>query len=224
MAFLEGKLGHPEPSPTQNASVANATPSLWSPQGGHPTPQTTTSGLDNNPVGEIVGLLALTSSEAPAYVGASSGLSLAANLGEMVQTSVWNQFISRMHQSPNPGVCNAAQSTAAPDTSQPQAQPGRGCTRARDPANLEFPNDELGSKILETYFKRLHSRYPFLDRKRIWRLHEDRGRLAKIKREDLTQTDRYGIFKLNLIYAIGSTMLLQITSNKPYVYTQPEVS
>ncbi|KAJ5806007.1 uncharacterized protein N7503_003609 [Penicillium pulvis] len=214
VAFLEGKLGHPEPSPTQNASAANATPSL--------TPQTTTSGLDNNPVGEIVGLLALTSSEAPAYVGASSGLSLAANLGEMVQTSVWNQFISRMHQSPNPGIINAPQSAAVSDTSQSQPQPGRGCARTRDPANIEFPSDELGSRILETYFARLHSRYPFLDRKRTWQLHEDRGRLAKIKREDLTQTDRYGIFKLNLVYAIGSTMLLQITSNKPYVYTQPE--
>lgn len=171
-----------------------------------------------------MGLLALTSSEAPAYVGASSGLSLAANLGEMVQTSVWNQFISRMHQSPNPGVSNAPQSTVASDTNQSQPQPGRGCARTRDPANIEFPSDELGSRILETYFTRLHSRYPFLDRKRTWQLHEDRGRLAKIKREDLTQADRYGIFKLNLIYAIGSTMLLQITSNKPYVYTQPEVS
>ncbi|KAJ5628554.1 C6 transcription factor [Penicillium lividum] len=211
----------PELSNAPTAQDTNAAASLWSPSGGQRTPQTTTSsGLDNNPVGEIVGLLALSSSEAPAYVGASSGLSLAANLGEMVQTSVWNQFISRMHQSPSTGCGNASQGTAVPNSSQSQPQPGRGCAH-RDPAIVEFPNDEVGSRILETYFKRLQSRYPFLHRKRIWQLHEERGRLSKKKREDLTHADRHAIFKLSMIYAIGSTMI-QISGNKPYITTPPE--
>ncbi|KAJ6014958.1 C6 transcription factor [Penicillium herquei] len=227
VAFLEGKLGNADTATAnQNASSTNAAASLWSPQGGHATPQTTTSGLDNNPVGEIVGLLALSSSEAPAYVGASSGLSLAANLGEMVQTSVWNQFMSRMHQKQNSSSANASQPpiNSGVDQSQNQQQSGAtgGCAHARDRSmNIDPPNDEVGFKIVETYFTRLHARYPFLDRSRTWRLHEDRWRLAKTKRDDLTQDDRYTIFKLNMIYAIGTTML-KISEDKKFSNAQPE--
>lgn len=231
MAFLEGKLGQPDAAVANpSTSGSHAATSLWSPQAGQATPQTTTPGLDNNPVGEIVGLLALSSSEAPAYVGASSGLSLAANLGEMVQTSVWNQFISRMHQKPSasPGPASQIPVSSVSDQPQPgpqtQAQSSAGCARARDRSmNIDPPSDEVGAEIFETYFTRLHARYPFLDRKRCWRLHEDRWRLAKTKRDDLTQSDRYGIFKLNMIYAIGSTML-QISENKKYAHTPPEVT
>lgn len=198
MAYLEGKLNRSEPSPSQNAGTA-AGGARWAPQG-QTSPQTATSGIDNNPVGEIVGLLALSSSEAPAYVGSSSGFALAANLGEMVQTSVWNQFISGMQQKPTAIPNIASQATAG---------------------NVEPPTDEMGAKIIDTYFKRLHSRYPFLDRQQVWRLHRERWRLATMKREDLSSSDRFGIFKLNLVYAIGATML---QLSEKYAYTAPEVS
>lgn len=87
-------------------------------------------------------------------------------------------------------------------------------------ANFEPASDEMRSKILDTYFKRLHSRYPFLDRREIWRLYEERWRLAKAKREDLSTSDRFAIFKLNMVYAIGATML-QLTEK--YANTAPEV-
>ncbi|KAJ5990786.1 hypothetical protein N7522_010993 [Penicillium canescens] len=222
VAFLERRLNQSEPAiPDPNAASMTAAPSLLSPQGSHPTPQTATSGLDNNPVGEIVGLLALSSSEAPAYIGASSGFSLANNLGEMVQTSVWNQFISRMQQNqtnPNAGS-NSSQNTSA-RVHGPSEQPS--APRIRDqllPANAEPPTDEMGARILDTYFTRLHSRYPFLNQKQVWKIHEDRWRLAKTKREDLTRSDRFAIFKLNLIYAIGATML---QLSEKYAYTAPD--
>lgn len=197
MAYLEGKLSRSEPSLSQNAGATAGGTQVTS--HGQTTPQAATSGIDNNPVGEIVGLLALSSSEAPAYVGSSSGLALAADLGEMVQTSVWNQFISGMQKS-----------TAIPNIAS-QATAG----------NVEPPTDEMGAKIIDTYLKRLHSRYPFLDRQQVWRLHEDRWRLAKTKREDLSRSDRFDIFKLNLVYAIGATML---QLSEKYAYTAPEVS
>lgn len=199
VAFLEGKLNQSVPFASQNAGRTLGG-TQWTPEGGQTAPQTATSGIDNNPVGEIVGLLALSSSEAPAYVGSSSGLSLAANLGEMVQTSVWNRFISGMQQKPT-SISNTASQTTA--------------------GNVEPPTDEMGAKILDTYFKRLHSRYPFLDRRQLWRLHEERWRLAKTKREDLSRSDRFAIFKLNLVYAIGATML---QLSEKYAYTAPEVS
>lgn len=226
VAFLESKLVQPDSSTGHNAAP-NMSASVWSPQGGQTTPQTTTSGLDNNPVGEIVGLLALSSSEAPAYVGSSSGLSLAANLGEMVQTSVWNQFISRMQPQQPPTTTNNSQSTSN-ITAGTTPQSGGGCARARDRYKRsdellpEPPTDEMGTKMISTYLKRLHSRYPFLDRKQIWRLHEERCQLAKKKREDLTRSDRFAIFKLNLVYAIGATML-QLSEKYKYAYTAPEV-
>ncbi|EPS29190.1 hypothetical protein PDE_04139 [Penicillium oxalicum 114-2] len=178
------------------------------------------AGLENNPVGEIVGLLALSSSEAPAYVGSSSGLALAANLGEMVQTSVWNQFISNVQsQRQTPGEFSGnAQGNLSSRPGPPQSGAGLGAS-CTDRTNMDPPNDEMGSKLLETYFRRLHLRYPFLDRSQIWSSHEDRWRLAKIKREDLTQSDRAAIFKLNMAYAIGATML-QLTEK--YAYTAPE--
>ncbi|KAJ5102971.1 hypothetical protein N7532_003500 [Penicillium argentinense] len=224
VAFLEGRLGQSDLLTSQH--VASIPASTWSPQGYSTTPHGASSGLDNNPVGEIVGLLALSSSEAPAYVGSSSGLSLAANLGEMVQTSVWNQFISRMQPQQNHTGNPASQSTTGLASGAPQ-QLGGGCARIRDRTKRaeellpEPPNDEMGSRMIETYLKRLHSRYPFLDRKQIWRLHEERWELAKTKREDLTRSDRFSIFKLNLVYAIGATML-QLSEKYKYSYTAPE--
>ncbi|KAJ5988509.1 hypothetical protein N7481_003719 [Penicillium waksmanii] len=224
VAFLEGKLVQPDPSSSSHNAAPNVPASVWSPQGSHTTPQTTASGLDNNPVGEIVGLLALSSSEAPAYVGSSSGLSLAANLGEMVQTSVWNQFISRMQPQQSSAINSNPQNNRG---LSPAATPPAGGPRMRDRCKRadellpEPPTEEMGNRMLETYFIRLHSRYPFLDRKQIWTLHEERWRLAKTKRGDLTRSDRFAIFKLNLVYAIGATML-QFSEKYKYAYTAPE--
>jgi hypothetical protein len=83
------------------------------------------------------------------------------------------------------------------------------------------PNDEMGSPILNAYLNRLHTRYPFLDRAELWRLHEDPWRLARTKPEDLSQAGRFGIFKLYLVYAIAATM---IQLSEKYTYTAPEVS
>ena len=129
-------------------------------------------------------------------------------------------------QNPANSAINAnPQSNTGPT---PVATPPAGGPRVRDRCKRveellpEPPSDEMGNKMLETYFKRLHSRYPFLDRKQTWRLHEERWRLAKTKREDLTRSDRFAIFKLNLVYAIGATML-QLSEKFKYSYTAPEV-
>lgn len=174
-----------------------------------------------------MGLLALSSSEAPAYVGSSSGLALAANLGEMVQASVWNQFISKMEQKPTPNSANSFTAGPAPGQpgQQPQSQPGAGPPREvlEKFMPIEPPNDELSVKLIGTYFQRLHSRYPFLNRKTVWKLHEARWKLARTKREDLTRPERFAIFKLNLIYAIGTT-LLQLSDSKSYAFASAEVN
>lgn len=185
-----------------------------------PSPAT---GIDHNAVGELVGFLALNSYEAPAYVGSSSGLSLAANLGEMVQATVWNQVLTPSRGQQNPlslfggapggastanaarGVCGQSRSLRMEDLIAKSTEP---------------PNDEMGARILQAYLTRLHVRYTFLDRRELWKLHESRFRLAKAKREELTQAERFGIFKLYLVYAIGATTL---ELSEKYTYVPPEV-
>lgn len=185
-------------------------------EAGQPGPSPAT-GIDHNAVGELVGFLALNSYEAPAYVGSSSGLSLAANLGEMVQATVWNQVLTPSRGQQNPLSLFGAL------TNGPRGMGGQ--TRALRMEELiakstEPPNDEMGARILQAYLTRLHVRYTFLDRHELWKLHESRFRLAKAKREELSQAERFGIFKLYLVYAIGA-MTLELSEK--YTYVPPEV-
>ncbi|KAL4777541.1 fungal-specific transcription factor domain-containing protein [Aspergillus nidulans var. acristatus] len=187
------------------------------------------NGIDHNAVGELVGFLAINSTEAPAYIGSSSGLSLAANLGEMVQATVWNQVLSSSRNQPS--LSGEGRANADPRVSglPPQPTPSDKAPGLDRPRTLrmeellekstEPPNDEMGGRILHAYLTRLHVRYPFLDRKELWRLHEDRWRLAKAKREELTKSERFGIFKLYLTYAIGATTM---QLSEKYDYVPPE--
>ncbi|KKA20590.1 hypothetical protein T310_5366 [Rasamsonia emersonii CBS 393.64] len=219
IAYLEGKLAQFEsraaddPVTTANASsVVHPIAAVSQPQNASPG----LAGTGSNALGEIVGFLTLGSLETPAYVGSSSGLSLAVNLGEMVRTTVLNKAIptstdgtaasSRQKASNNGGdSSNGSQSIKLDELLANRADP---------------PNDEMGSRILNAYLNRLHTRYPFLDRAELWRLHEDRWRLARTKPEDLSQAERFGIFKLYLVYAIAATM---IQLSEKYTYIAPEV-
>lgn len=188
--------------------------------------------MNHNTVGELVGFLALNSAEAPAYVGSSSGLSLAANLSEMVQATVWNQVLapSHIHQVSTGGSSGSATGQAVISTGLPP-QPSGGSQNAPDhprPRRMEDllvkstepPNDEMGTRILRAYLTRLHVRYPFLDRAELWKLHGARWRLAKANQEALTKAERFGLFKLYLVYAIGATT---IQLSEKYTYVPPEV-
>ncbi|KAL2808814.1 fungal-specific transcription factor domain-containing protein [Aspergillus granulosus] len=191
------------------------------------------NGIEHNAVGELVGFLAINSSEAPAYIGSSSGLSLAANLGEMVQATVWNQVLSPSRNRPSSpsGGRGDGPTPSGPEVSGLPPQPSSsgkapGLDRPRTlrmeellAKSTEPPNDEMGGRILHAYLTRLHIRYPFLDRKDLWRLHENRWRLAKAKREELSQSERFGIFKLYLTYAIGATTM---QLSEKYNYVPPE--
>ncbi|KAF7174692.1 hypothetical protein CNMCM7691_003378 [Aspergillus felis] len=230
IAYLESQL---EARPLNNASSNAGHPvaALLSPQNQETVQPASTSNLNNNTVGELVGFLALNSAEAPAYVGSSSGLSLAANLSEMVQATVWNQALAPFHidqvSSRGSGGTTAGQAVAS--TGLPP-QPSSGSQNIPDqprPRRMEEllvkstepPNDEMGTRILHAYLTRLHVRYPFLDRAELWKLHGARWRLAKTKREELTKAERFGLFKLYLMYAIGATT---IQLSEKYTYVPPE--
>ncbi|KAF7595047.1 hypothetical protein BBP40_007450 [Aspergillus hancockii] len=210
------------------ANVANSVATFLSPQNQEAAQGGPTTGIDHNAIGDLVGFLALNSLEAPAYVGSSSGVSLAANLGEMVRATVWNQVLA-----PSRGTENAQSNRSGPNANnvvmslplQPYSTRNAG-DRSR-PLKMEEllsksadpPNDEMGSRIMNTYLTRLHTRYPFLDRQELWHLHEARWRLAKTKREELSKAEKFGIFQLYIAYAIGATFL-QLSER--YSYIPPE--
>ncbi|CAK7210407.1 hypothetical protein SBRCBS47491_000774 [Sporothrix bragantina] len=150
---------------------------------------------------EVVGIISLGNFEAPAYVGPSAGLSLAVNLGEMVQATVWKKAIPE-----HGGVLSP---TGAGTSSH------RGVRAMTKEEMLRYsvkepPSDALGARLLNLYLAQPHARYPFLQPAELWTLHHARYEHAPAAATGLSLAQRYGIFKLYMVYAIGAT-LLQLT-------------
>ncbi|KAL0944823.1 C6 transcription factor [Colletotrichum truncatum] len=150
-----------------------------------------------NALSDVVAHVSLGNLEAPAYVGPSAGLSLALNLGEMVQATVWSKMLPDIHNDSQVNRINiGARYLSAEDLL---------ATGVKDP-----PSDEQGSKMLRTYLSQLHTKYPFLEPGELWKLHKKRGKLAESSPQSLTKAESFGAFKLYLVYAMGAT-LLQLT-------------
>ena len=81
-------------------------------------------------IADVVGFLSLGAE--PTYVGASSGISLAASLSEMVQATTWNKILSTAVER-SPSMMSMA------DLKRNAAGP---------------PDDDIGSRILESYLTR----------------------------------------------------------------------
>jgi Fungal specific transcription factor domain/Fungal Zn(2)-Cys(6) binuclear cluster domain len=146
-------------------------------------------------IADTVGFLILGNSidREPTYVGSSSGVSVAANLGQIVQATVWTKALSSTisEQQPKPLSLN--------DLIKGSSGP---------------PNDEMGLRIIDAYYRGTHPRYPFLDRLELLELHAGR-----YDPSNTSPQERFGTFKLYMVYAIGATML-QLTGS--YDYTSPE--
>jgi hypothetical protein len=171
----------------------------------------------HNALGEVVELLSMGNFEAPAYIGSSSGLNLALNLGEMVQATVWNKALPRKEHP----LSGRRESTASLGAYSPGNGGSHPITMQEVVAHsAEPPSDDLGRNILAAYFSQIHPRYPLVDPAEVWALHEDRMALATAPVSSLTKAQRFGIFKLYLIYAIGA-MLLQLTEK--HITSPPEV-
>jgi hypothetical protein len=173
----------------------------------------------SNVLGEVVELLSMGNFEAPAYIGSSSGLNLALNLGEMVQATVWNKAIPTRKDNPSATRRDSLNNSPGDKSGVPNG------THAITMQELfensaEPPGDELGRNILAAYFNQIHPRYPFLDPDEIARIHGERMTLAATPAPNLTKPQRYSIFKLYMVYAIGA-MLLQLTEK--HTTSPPEV-
>jgi hypothetical protein len=210
VAFLEIHLQRIQQQIPEGDTLPSATSASASPVNGSGN-----SSGNSNALGEVVEFLSVGNFEAPAYIGSASGLSLAVNLGEMVQATVWNKALPSLTEQRNGHRSSVAEQNLRGE------RRGKPITMDVLRTNsAEPPSDQLGSRILNAYLTQLHPRYPFLDPAELWSLHADRLKLAKTRPPDLSNSERFGLFKLYLVYAIGA-MLLQLTEK--FATTAPEV-
>ncbi|KAI3555994.1 hypothetical protein CABS03_09635 [Colletotrichum abscissum] len=181
VAFLENKLAQvptPEATTTPRETASN---------------YSVPSGRDKNALSDVVAHVSLGNFEAPAYVGPSSGLSLALNLGEMVQATVWNKMLPDIQDGTTGNQANCI-------------NPSPRCITVEDllaHSVKEPPSDEQGSQMLKAYTSQLHSKYPFLEPEELWKLHSERMTLAAKPTQTLTRIERFGIFKLTIAVSLG---------------------
>ncbi|WQF80698.1 hypothetical protein CDEST_05712 [Colletotrichum destructivum] len=194
VAFLESKLAQiptPEAASTPAKDVASN--------------QSLSSGRDKNALSDAVAHVSLGNLEAPVYVGPSSGLSLALNLGEMVQATVWNKMLPVIQD----GIVSNQDDSINPGPKGLTVEDMLAHSIVKEP-----PTEEQGAKMLKAYTSQLHSKYPFLEPEELWKLHKERDALAATPTQSLTKAERFGIFKLYLVYAVGATVV-QLTQRGP---------
>lgn len=166
---------------TQLATYTNASPSeKWEPlqtpfESQHVSSiGSTENDRNGSSISDIVGFLSLGGDAA--YVGSSSGFSMASSLGQMVQATVWNKALASTASTTQPKAFSIA------DLKRNSAGP---------------PNEDIGNRIIDAYFTRVHLRYPFLDRKEMMECHKNR-----FSQSNQSPQDQYGTFKLYMIYAM----------------------
>ncbi|KAF7178926.1 hypothetical protein CNMCM7691_007750 [Aspergillus felis] len=127
----------------------------------------------------------LTNGRVSAYFGPSSGVTITENLSRIVEDAAWTDrsipINDTEQQEPRSPATSIGQGKAVP------------------------PDDMVGMQLLEGYFSHMHMRLPFIDRAEILQLHARRS-----DSHGLSPQERYGMFKLFMVYAIGAAML-QVT-------------
>ncbi|RDW94227.1 putative Zn(II)2Cys6 transcription factor [Aspergillus mulundensis] len=112
------------------------------------------------------------------YLGPSSGLTIAENISRIVQDAVWKSIpVNETHEFMAPCENDATGPADAPD-------------------------DAIGARILEAYFKSMQMRLPFLCRAEIYGLHARRHEPV-----GPSTVEQFARFKIFMVYAIGAAIL-----------------
>ncbi|KAL4782354.1 hypothetical protein BJX76DRAFT_359062 [Aspergillus varians] len=163
---------------------------------------------------------------APGYVSPSSGLSLAMNLGEIVQATIWRKALPESSQRDT--VSREAPITQNPDRQMPflEGQTSWGEHQHRLLMTIEElarhsvkepPSDKLGPRLLDMYFNHLHPLYPFMNSTEVWELYRKRMELATVPAANLDTAQWFALFKLYMVYTIGATLLHLVERSIPAV-------
>lgn len=87
----------------------------------------------------------------------------------------------------------------------------------------DLPSKEVGDKLIEAYYARVHPKHPFLPRKRVLSLHEARLELVPAHKAVRSEVmwSRCDYATLQLVYAIGARYL-QLSNDDDH-YSSPKV-
>ncbi|RAL12639.1 uncharacterized protein BO97DRAFT_414005 [Aspergillus homomorphus CBS 101889] len=145
--------------------------------------QDTPSSPENLDRAAVVSLLSLgrDHNEEPAYLGPSSGRTVAENLGRIVHDTVWTESLP----------INAGFQQSEPLPSSPSFVTGE----------VSAPGQVVGARLVEAYFRDMHTRLPFLDRSEIHHLHE------RLHQKTECEVNGFGRFKIFMVYALGASIL-----------------
>ncbi|PYI16218.1 hypothetical protein BO99DRAFT_366519 [Aspergillus violaceofuscus CBS 115571] len=124
--------------------------------------------------------------QGPAYLGPSSGRTIAKNLGGIVDDTVWTESIP----------INAGFQRTESIASSPSALS----------STTSLPGLDGGSKLIDAYFRDMHTRLPFLDRSEIYHLHQT------IHQNNHSGIRGFETFKIFMVYALGAS-ILQMTDS-----------
>ncbi|KAL4772951.1 fungal-specific transcription factor domain-containing protein [Aspergillus nidulans var. acristatus] len=112
------------------------------------------------------------------YLGPSSGLAIAENISRIVQDAVWKSIpVNETHEFQAPCENETTGPASAPD-------------------------EAMGARILEAYFKSMQMRLPFLCRAEIYDLHARRHEPV-----GPSTAEQFARFKIFMVYAIGAAIL-----------------
>jgi hypothetical protein len=135
------------------------------------------------------GLLSLHAGADPQYFGVSSGVSLA----RMIETAVYDNARPSFNLSLPSEIAQSPFSNSSP---------------APPPMIAPLPSLENGRSFIDAYLSYIHTSFPFLSRKKLWEIHEDRTVLE----DAATDEARHNYIVIQLVYAIGFRCLQLIGS------------
>jgi hypothetical protein len=142
------------------------------------------------------------------FLGTSSGFPLAKLLKSAISTS---NDPSRIGHSTSKGIITFAPHLTTPYETGTQRGPLASSDRA------DMPTDEVGRKLIDTYYSRIHPKHPFLSKKKIMRLHDARANLVPAHKMPPSTENRANLCDyaiLHLVYAIGGRYLQLTPDNK----------
>ncbi|RAK80821.1 uncharacterized protein BO72DRAFT_370200 [Aspergillus fijiensis CBS 313.89] len=150
--------------------------------------QDTASSHHNPDQSAVLSLLSLgrEHNHGPAYLGPSSGRTIAKNLGGIVDDTVWTESIpinaGFQHREGIAPIPSALSSTTS------------------------LPGLDGGFKLIDAFFRDMHTRLPFLDRSEIYHLHQT------IHQNSPAGIRGFETFKIFMVYALGAS-ILQMTDS-----------
>lgn len=147
--------------------------------------------------------------DSSALLGGSGAGNAPPTVEQMVQSAVWSKglySVGNVVPPPSPLSPTSGRLSAPPPA--PIGQLGSplnnhaSSSRAGTAQQQQPPDDAMGRRMLDAYFVKIHPRYPFLNRAWLFDLHARRQDPAPP-----TLAHRFNVFTLNMVYAIGGTLL-----------------